>query len=259
MANNALTLNEMQAYANSIVASNFCGFTKPAEVITLALIAQDEGRSIGSVARDYHIIKGRPSLKADAMLARFQEAGGKVKWNELTDTRCSADFTHQSSGTFTLEWTIDMAKKAGLTSNSTWQKFPRAMLRARVISEGIRTSYPAVICGTYTPEEIEDMQEEEPKKPAQSSVTKETPTQKPSRMKADDSAIVDAEIVAPTDVPDKSKEYTVRLKKFYSENPEAFKVLSEWMESQGWKSSKDVPAERYEDVYKQMDYILENI
>ena len=256
MANNALTLTEMQSYARSIVASNFCGFTKPEEVVTLALIAQDEGRSIGSVARDYHIIKGRPSLKADAMLARFQEAGGKVSWKELTDTRCAAEFSHPSSGTFVLEWTIDMAKKAGLTSNATWTKFPRAMLRARVISEGIRTAYPAVICGTYTPEEIEDMPDE-PKKPAPTSVTKETPVSKPSRMKADDPAIMEAEIVQ-QDVPDQFKEYKERLKKFYSENPEAFKVLTEWMESQGWKSSNEVPAERYQDVYEQMDYILEN-
>ena len=32
------------------------------------------------------------------------------------------------------------------------------MLRARVISEGIRTVYPGVLNGFYTPEEITDMQ-----------------------------------------------------------------------------------------------------
>lgn len=261
MANNALTLTEMQSYARSIVSAKFCGFTNADEVITLALIAQDEGRSIGSVARDYHIIKGKPTLKADAMLARFQEAGGKVAWKELSDSRCCAEFSHPSSGTFSLEWTFEMAKKAGLTGNPTWQKFPRAMLRARVISEGIRTAYPAVICGTYTPEEVEDMEDEKPKAriapKKEAVIDTETPMNPPSRMKATDAPVVqDAEIVSPETKADPVTEYTEKLKKFYKETPDAFKVLSEWMAEQGWNSSKEVPPERFKDVYDQMDYIL---
>lgn len=158
---NKLTIAEMDTYARAIVASGFCGFKKPEEVVTLALIAQDEGRSIGSVARDYHIVQGRPALKADAMLARYLTAGGKVKWIKLTDTACEAEFSHPASGAFSMSWTIEQAKTAGLTNNPTWSKYPRAMLRARVISEGIRTSYPAVLCGTYTPEECEDMAADE--------------------------------------------------------------------------------------------------
>ena len=254
MATNALTLTEMQAYAKSIVASGFCGFSKPEEVVTLALIAQDEGRSIGSVARDYHIIKGKPTLKADAMLARFQSAGGKVDWQEVSDTRCAAAFSHPSAGSVTIDWTIEMAKKAGLTGNPTWQKFPRAMLRARVISEGIRTTFPAVICGTYTPEEVEDMPDERPKtKKADPApvVDKETPVNPPSRMKAKDAVVQDAEVITP---------YTAfrdRLKEFYSGNPDAFNVLKAWMEKNGWKRSEDVPADRYDDVYNEFSRIEE--
>lgn len=255
MANNVLTLNDMQAYARSIVASNFCGFTKPDEVITLALIAQDEGRSIGSVARDYHIIKGKPTLKADAMLARFHEAGGKVRWKELSDSRCCAEFEHPSSGTFELEWTFEQAKKAGLTGNPTWQKFPRAMLRARVISEGIRTAFPAVICGTYTPEEVEDMEDERPKakKPeAVATVDKETPVNPPSRMKAKDAPVVqDAEVITPYSA------FRDKLKEFYKESPEQFETLKKWMDGEGWKRSEDVPSDRYEDVYQKFAQIVE--
>lgn len=171
-----LTLQNMQAYANCIVASGFCGFTKPEQVITLALIAQEEGRSIGAVARDYHVIQGHPTLKADAMLARFQAAGGKIKWLELSDKRVAAEFTHESCGTFVMEWTIEMAKKAGLTGKDIWNKFPRAMLKARVISEGIRTALPSVLCGAYTPEEAANM---EPLQPVEADVVKETPKETP--------------------------------------------------------------------------------
>ena len=39
-----------------------------------------------------------------------------------------------------------------------WTKYPRQMLRARVISEGIRATNPAVATGMYTPEEVQDME-----------------------------------------------------------------------------------------------------
>jgi len=37
-----------------------------------------------------------------------------------------------------------------------WRKFPKAMLRARVISDAVRTLKPEIIFGYYTPEEVED-------------------------------------------------------------------------------------------------------
>jgi len=54
----------------------------------------------------------------------------------------------------------DRAKKAELLGNAMWRKYPRAMLRSRVASEGIRTVYPGVLCGMYTPEEVESFQPE---------------------------------------------------------------------------------------------------
>ena len=75
----------------------------------------------------------------------------------MTEQRVSATFSHPQGGSVEIEWTIDMAKRAGLTKNPTWTQYPRAMLRARCISEGIRTVFPGVVVGTYTPEEVEDM------------------------------------------------------------------------------------------------------
>lgn len=49
-----------------------------------------------------------------------------------------------------------MATAAKLTGKDTWKQYPRQMLRARVISEGIRTVYPGVAVGVYTPEEVQD-------------------------------------------------------------------------------------------------------
>jgi len=156
---NIIPFSEMAQMAQVLCQSGLFGIKRQEEALALMLIAQAEGRHPAIVARDYHIISGKPTLKADAMLARFQEAGGVVEWKVLTDLEVSAVFTHKSSGSFELSWTIEMAQKAQLMNNPTWKKFPRAMLRSRVLSEGIRTSYPSVICGTHTPDEVENFVE----------------------------------------------------------------------------------------------------
>ena len=40
--------------------------------------------------------------------------------------------------------------------NHMWAKYPRNMLKARTISDGVRTAYPACLGGMYTPEEVSD-------------------------------------------------------------------------------------------------------
>ena len=142
--------------AQSIAASGLFGMKDPNQAMALMLIAQAEGMHPALAARDYHVIQGRPALKADAMMARFQAAGGKVEWKLYTDNAVSAVMSHPSGGSVEIEWTIEMANRAGLTKNPTWRQYPRQMLRARVISEGIRTVFPGVAVGVYTPEEVQD-------------------------------------------------------------------------------------------------------
>lgn len=150
------TIAEVGQMASAVAKSNLFGVKTPDQALALMLLAQAEGLHPMVAARDYHIIEGRPSMKADAMLARFQLAGGKVKWTSLTDTKVVGEFTHEAGGTATIEWDMERAKQAGLGGKGNWLKYPRQMLRARVISEGIRTVYPACIVGVYTPEEVSD-------------------------------------------------------------------------------------------------------
>lgn len=73
---------------------------------------------------EYHVIQGRPALKADAMLARFQAAGGKVDWKEYTDDKVSGVFSHPSGGSVTVDWTIERAKQAGVYGKSNMENLP---------------------------------------------------------------------------------------------------------------------------------------
>ena len=161
MSTALIPVDQVERMAVAVAKSGLFGVRTPDQAMALMLIAQAEGLHPAIAARDYHIIQGRPSLKADAMLARFQAAGGKVEWGEYTDTCVVGTFSHPKGGAVTIEWTIEMGRKAGLTKNPTWNQYPRQMLRSRCISEGIRTVFPGVVVGTYSEEEAEDKKYED--------------------------------------------------------------------------------------------------
>jgi hypothetical protein len=190
-------LSDMQQMAKIGAESNFFGIKKPTEAMALMLIAQAEGKHPATVFSQYHVIQGRPALKADAMLARFQQAGGSVQWTERTDKACTATFSHPQGGGCEIRWTLDDAKRAGLLNGkSNWNQYPRQMLSARVVSEGVRAVFPGVLGGFYTPEEVGQFESSAPAK----YVRPETPapllTDEPQEVESDAIDVV-AERVEP--------------------------------------------------------------
>ena len=154
---NIVSFNDMQQMAEAIAKSGLFGMKDTNSVLALMAVAQAEGLHPATAARDFHIIQGKPALKADAMLARFQNAGGKVEWTEYTDDRVTGVFSHPNGGNLSVSWSIEQATKIGLVKpGSGWQKFPRAMLRSRCVSEGIRSIFPGSVTGFYSPEEVAD-------------------------------------------------------------------------------------------------------
>jgi hypothetical protein len=165
MSNSIIPVNEVKQMALAVANSGFFGYDTPEQALTLMLVAQAEGRHPASAAKEYHLIKGRPALKSDAMLARFQQAGGSVNWEERSAEKVCAKFSHPQGGELRICWTLEDAKRAGLANGDNWKKYPRQMLSARVISEGVRMVYPSVISGFYTPEEVQDFAPMEKPKP----------------------------------------------------------------------------------------------
>ena len=151
-------VGDMQTMAGALAKSGLFGVKTSDQALALMIVAQAEGRHPGSVASDYHIIQGRASLKSDAMLARFQQAGGKVEWHDHSNEKVSGTFSHPQGGSLRIDWDMARAKAAGLGTKDKGRQCPRQMLRARVISEGVRAVFPAVLNGMYTPEEIRDFE-----------------------------------------------------------------------------------------------------
>lgn len=154
------SVTDIEVMAEKVARSKLFGMD-PAQAFSLMLLCQAEGLHPAKAVQRYHIIQGRPAMKADAMLADFLRIGGTVKWLTESDDRekCEAVFTHPRFAPEgkTIRYGINDAKAAGLLGNPTWQKYPSNMLRARVVSFGIRMIAPGIIAGIYTPEEIQDL------------------------------------------------------------------------------------------------------
>jgi len=153
---NIVPLADIQQMAEVAASSKMFGFKNPQEAMAIMLLCQAESLHPAVAMRDYHVIQGRPALKADAMLARFQQAGGSVNWKEYTNDKVTGLFSHPSGGALEVSWSLAQAKAIGIANKDNWKNYPRAMLRARVISEGIRSVYPGCVVGVYTPEEVQD-------------------------------------------------------------------------------------------------------
>lgn len=151
-----ISFGEMEHLADSVARCGLFGIKTKEQALVLMAISQAEGRHPALAARDYDIIQGRPAKKAEAMLRDFMSSGGKVEWHELSDAKADATFSHPQGGSARISWDTERAKTAGLLGKDMYKKFPRQMLRSRVVSEGVRTVCPSATSGMYVPEEVND-------------------------------------------------------------------------------------------------------
>jgi len=155
---NIVPFSEIENMGLVAAKSKLFGFKTPEEAMSIMLLCQAENMHPAVAMRDYHLIQGRPALKADAMLARFQQAGGTVNWKVYTNEEVTGVFSHPAGGSLEVSWTMAQAKSIGIANKDNWRNYPRAMLRARCLSEGIRSVYPGCVVGVYTPEEVQDFE-----------------------------------------------------------------------------------------------------
>ena len=153
-------MQAIQVMGEMISGSGMFGCTKVEQGMVLAMQCLAEGKAPLELAKTYHIIEGKLTMRADAMLGRYLASGGKVKWTERTDKRVAGVWTCDGNDV-EIAVSLDEMVKNGVAGSAgkikaNWQKFPRQMLTARCISEAIRLLMPQIVAGIYTPEEVSD-------------------------------------------------------------------------------------------------------
>ena len=167
-----ISFEQMGQMAESFAKSNLFGVKTKDAALSLLMIAQAEGIHPALAVMEYDIIEGKPARKAERLLARFQMSGGKVEWLEYSNTVVKGKFSHPHGSTVEIEWSIQDAARVkfwkkdkdgngrweSLSEKYNWKSWPRAMLRSRVISEGVRACFPGASLVTLTTEEAQDAQ-----------------------------------------------------------------------------------------------------
>jgi hypothetical protein len=155
-----------QAYAAS-------KYWPDAASLAQAFVKIEAGRELGLPAivamSEVHVIQGKPTLGAGA-LATLIKTSGRYDYRviELNDERCALRFLDVQAGDLGESvFTIEDARKAGLAARSTWRQYPRNMLFARALSNGVAWFCPDVTTGrVYVPEELDGVVPETPPTPA---------------------------------------------------------------------------------------------
>jgi hypothetical protein len=149
------TMADVERAAQAMAGSGFFQDTRQAaQAVVKILAGQEMGFGPFSSMTGVYIIQGRPAIGANLMAAavkRHPKYDYRVVKNE--DAVCEIAFYQEGVEIGRSVFDTEDARKAG-TKNL--DKFPRNMLFARAMSNGVRWFVPDVFMGAtvYTPEEL---------------------------------------------------------------------------------------------------------
>lgn len=159
-------LDTIQRAARLLAVSNyFDGKGDTPQAIAMMATKIMAGREMGfgpfASVNGVHIIQGKPSIGANLMASAVKSSGRyNYKVLELTAAKCTIEFFERegdkwkSAGVST--FTIEDARTAGLSNKEVWKSYPKNMLFARAMSNGVRWFCADVFSGNavYLPEEL---------------------------------------------------------------------------------------------------------
>lgn len=145
-----------------LMRSGLCpaGVKSPEAALFIILAGRDLGLSPVAALRNIHVIQGKVEVSADLHLALFAKSGGTLAWVALSDTEAAIRLTAPwLTAPHVSRWTMEDARRAGLGGDN-WKKYPRAMLRSRAITSGLKDIGFDATAGVYAPGEISETEVE---------------------------------------------------------------------------------------------------
>ena len=120
----------------------------------IAMTGREMGMEPMRAMRSLKIVKGVVTESADSQLARFKSQGGRGEFVKLTEEVAELKLIHPNGDKHTEVFTMRDAQQAGLASQPNYKKHPKAMLRSRAITAGLKSVGWEGAIGNYDPDEI---------------------------------------------------------------------------------------------------------
>ena len=150
------TLDERWRLAKALASSGMIPQRNPEGALAVMLKAHELGIPAMQGFATIHFFSGKLTLSADLMVAlAIQRCGVTMQVVEMTPERCELRFTRKGWEPVPSEYTMEDAKRAGLTGKDNWKGHPKAMLAARAKAQGVRLIAPDAFAGTYATEEFD--------------------------------------------------------------------------------------------------------
>ena len=182
-----LPSNKGEAFklAESFSKSSFCPAAyrnKPADVYLAMAYGSQIGLNPLLAVQNIAVVNGKPSVYGDALTAIAQGHHETESYEDgyREDGTAFCKVTRKGR-TICREFSVDMAKRAGLWGKNTWAQYPERMLLWRARGWAIRDSFADVLMGLWSVEEAAEV----PETRQDRDVTPEKPTMEPVANKAD--------------------------------------------------------------------------
>lgn len=131
-----------------------------AQAVVKILAGKELGLSPFESMASIYIVNGKLALTSKAMAGLIKKSKSyDYVVKKLDNEECLISFIKGDTEIGVSSFSSKDAAKAGLINKDVWKNYPRNMLFARAVSNGIRWYCPEVISGYYTTEELEDLGE----------------------------------------------------------------------------------------------------
>ena len=139
------------------------GYFSDARDAAKAIVKIMAGREMGfgpfASMNGISIIQGKPAVGANLMAAAVKaHPRYDYRVKTLTDTEATIAFYQEGEPVGESSFTMQDAQAANLAGKGNWKTYPRNMLFARAMSNGVRWYTPDVFSGNavYVPEELDE-------------------------------------------------------------------------------------------------------
>jgi hypothetical protein len=149
-------LADLAVLGEALVESRFFkDITKVSEAVVKIIAGRELGMGPVEAMRSFHVIQGKVDLTAGALAARVKASGGRYDYRVLSldDFGCELAFYEGGVEVGRSSFTESDRARAGLALTDShgdptaWSKYPRSMMFARALTNGVGFFCPDVALG----------------------------------------------------------------------------------------------------------------
>lgn len=155
-----------------------------AQFAAIVMTGRELGMAPMRAIRSLQMVKGKVIEDAASQLSRFKQDGGRAVFRRLDEEGAVLWLRHPNGDEHEETFTLDDAREAGLLANGTWKKFPRAMLRSRAITAGLKSIGWEGAIGAYDPDEARHFSDDEPAPPVPQPARRSVPAREEREVRA---------------------------------------------------------------------------